>query len=336
MKISDLDFELPEELIAKFPSLEREDARLLVLKRHNNEIIHTGFSEIVNYLESGDMLILNNTKVMPVRLCGKKPGGGRMEFILVRRLNGDIWEVMRRGSYTGRVQVSPELTVEFMDKKRARLIFSGILEDILSEAGMMPLPPYIKRKPIREDHEWYQTVYAEVPGSIAAPTAGLHFTRRLLNEIISKGVLIRKITLHVGPGTFRLIRTDNLDEHKMEEEFFEIPVDLFDEISMVKKRGKKVVAVGTTTTRALEGYASGRVISLNVNGTIRGYTDIFIYPGYRFNVIDGLVTNFHLPRSTPLLLVSAFSDIMAVKRAYMEAIERRYRFFSYGDAMLII
>ncbi len=336
MKISELDFELPKKLIAKVPSPEREDARLLVLRRYDNEIIHTRFSEIVNYLESGDMLVLNNTKVMPVRLCGKEPGGKRIEFILSRRLDGDIWEVIRRGSYTGRVQVSPELTVEFIDKTRARLICKGVFEDILLKNGMMPLPPYIKREPIREDHEWYQTVYAEVPGSIAAPTAGLHFTRRLLDKIMSKGILIKKVTLHVGPGTFRLIRTDNPEEHRMEEEFFEIPMDLFDEISIVKKRGNKVIAVGTTTTRALEGYASGKVKSLDVNGAIRGYTDIFIYPGYRFSVIDGLVTNFHLPRSTPLLLVSSFSDIMAVKRAYMEAIERRYRFFSYGDAMLII
>jgi len=334
MKLKEFDFDLPEELIAQRPE-ERGHSRLLVLKR-DGQIFHRSFSQIVEFLNEGDMLILNNTKVLPVRLEGRKPTGGRIEVLLVSPLYEDIWRVLTRGNYKGIVRVSEDLELELLGNERARLYCKGDLQEVLLRRGQMPLPPYIKRRPLPEDKIWYQTIYAEIPGSVAAPTAGLHFNEEILMGLSQKGILIRKLTLHVGPGTFRPVRTEDIEDHKMEEEIFEIPVSLFNEIRKVKEAGGRVIATGTTTTRALEGYATGRYMTLSVNGQIKGSTDIFIYPGYEFKIVDGLITNFHLPRSTPLLLVSAFAGVENLKRAYKEAIAMGYRFFSYGDAMLII
>jgi len=334
MKLKEFDFELPRELIAQRPE-DRGSSRLLVLKR-DGQVLHRNFSQIVEFLNEGDMLILNNTKVLPVRLEGRKSTGGRIEVLLVSPAQEGIWRVLTRENYKGIVRVSEDLELEIMGNEMARLHVKGDLQEVLWRRGQMPLPPYIKRKPLPEDKTWYQTIYAEIPGSVAAPTAGLHFNEEILKGLSEKGVLIRKLTLHVGPGTFRLIRTEDIEDHKMEEEFFEIPVSLFDELRELKERGGRVIATGTTTTRALEGYASGRYMTLSVNGQLKGSTDIFIYPGYEFKIIDGLITNFHLPRSTPLLLASAFAGIENLQKAYKEAISMGYRFFSYGDAMLII
>ncbi len=335
MTLREFDFELPSGLIAQRPLEKRGLSRLLVLKR-DGTILHSKFSEIGEFINPGDMLVLNNTKVLPVRLEGRKPTGGRIELLLVRPLEDGCWLILTRHDYKGIITVSEELRIELLGGGRARLIYSGDLNEILWNKGQMPLPPYIKRRPLPEDKEWYQTTYAEVPGSIAAPTAGLHFTEEILDGLQRKGILIRKITLHVGPGTFRPVRTETIREHKMEEEIFEIPSSLFEEIRQVKARGRRVISTGTTTTRALEGYASGRYRELSCNGILKGSTDIFIYPGYEFKVIDGLITNFHLPRSTPLILTSALAGADNLRRAYKEAITMGYRFFSYGDAMLII
>ncbi|MCX7794601.1 MAG: tRNA preQ1(34) S-adenosylmethionine ribosyltransferase-isomerase QueA [Thermodesulfovibrionales bacterium] len=335
MKISELDFELPESLIAQRPLEKRGFSRLLVLKK-DGTIRHSNFSNITEFLAPGDMLIINNTKVLPVRLEGRKPTGGRIDLLLVEPLQDGYWRVLTKSNYRGTVTVSEELKIELLDRDRGRLIFNGDLNEILLAVGHMPLPPYIKRKPLPEDREWYQTVYAEVPGSVAAPTAGLHFTEEIIDNLKKKGILIRKLTLHVGPGTFRLIRTEDIEKHRMESEVFEIPFSLINEIEEVKKSGRRIIATGTTTTRALEGYASKRYMEIHLNGTLKGTTDLFIYPGYEFKIIDGLITNFHLPRSTPLLLVAALCGVENLKRAYREAIAMGYRFFSYGDAMLII
>jgi S-adenosylmethionine:tRNA ribosyltransferase-isomerase len=334
MKLKEFDFELPRELIAQRPE-DRGSSRLLVLKR-DGQVLHRNFSQIVEFLNEGDMLILNNTKVLPVRLEGRKSTGGRIEVLLISPAQEGIWRVLTRENYKGIVKVSEDLELEIIGNEMARLHVKGDLQEVLWRRGQMPLPPYIKRKPLPEDKIWYQTIYAEIPGSVAAPTAGLHFNEEILKGLSEKGVLIRKLTLHVGPGTFRLIRTEDIEDHKMEEEFFEIPLSLFDEIRELKERGGRVIATGTTTTRALEGYASGRYMTLSVNGQLKGSTDIFIYPGYEFKIIDGLITNFHLPRSTPLLLASAFAGIENLQKAYKEALSMGYRFFSYGDAMLII
>lgn len=326
MRLNEFDFELSHALIAQRPPEKRGLSRLLVLKK-DGQILHRNFSDIGEFLFPGDMLIINNTKVLPVRLEARKPTGGKIEILLVEPLGDNLWRLLRKGNYKGIVTVSEDLRIELLDKNRGRLIFHGDLNEILLKTGKMPLPPYIKREPVPEDKEWYQTVYAEVPGSIAAPTAGLHFTKELLESLELKGILIRKLTLHVGPGTFNLITTEDVRDHRMEEEVFEIPSALIDEIKEIKKSGGRVIATGTTTTRALEGYASGKYREIHHDGTLRGITDIFIYPGYEFKLVDGLITNFHLPRSTPLLLASAFAGVENLKRAYREAIAMGYRFF---------
>ncbi len=335
MRLSEFHFELPSHLIAQRPPEKRGLSRLLVLKR-DGTILHRMFSDIVDLLSEGDMLVINNTKVLPVRLQGRKKTGGKVEILLVGRRDDGLWRVLTKQNYRGIVDISPELSIELIDSETARLIYDGDLNEILWKIGKMPLPPYIKREPLPEDREWYQTVYAEVPGSVAAPTAGLHFTEEILEKLKEKGVLLRKITLHVGPGTFRPIKTEHIEEHRMEEEVFEIPVDLMEEIREVRSKGKRVIATGTTTTRTLEGYASQRYHLLSSGDSIKALTDIFIYPGYEFKVIDGLITNLHLPCSTPLILAAAFAGLENLKKAYREAIAMGYRFFSYGDAMLII
>ncbi|MCX7988088.1 MAG: tRNA preQ1(34) S-adenosylmethionine ribosyltransferase-isomerase QueA [Thermodesulfovibrio sp.] len=343
MKLIDLEYTLPTELIAQQPLKERDKARMLVLHKHSGKVEHRIFFEIVEYLNSGDILIINNTKVIPARLIGKKATGGKIEILLVKEKqegNNTIWEIMTKGNYEGKIIIDDRELLIRKNSDGKEIIFlnmdSNSVKSFIHEKGFMPLPPYIKRKPDKTDKEDYQTVYAKQNGSIAAPTAGLHFTEKLIEKIIQKGVLVREITLHVGIGTFKMIK-DDLEKHKMDSEYFEIDKKVLDDIYKAKKLGNKVFSVGTTSTRALEGWASGIFTDMGSNNDkIRGMTDIFIYPGYEFKIVDALITNFHLPRSTPLALIYAFCDSHKVKKAYEEAIQKKYRFFSYGDAMLII
>ncbi len=357
MKVADFDFFLPKDLIAKRPLEKRDSSRLLVLLR-DGMIEHKSFSDLPSYLEKGDMLLINNTKVFPARLTGFKQNGEMIEILLVRKKRDNVWEVLSRGSFTGTLRISEELWLELYNGDTARLKYSGDFTDIIWKHGNMPLPPYIRRLPDELDKESYQTVFAIEEGSIAAPTAGLHFTGRLLKEITSKGVIIKELTLHIGTGTFKLIRTKNVNDHSMEAEYFEIDKGLISEIKEIKASGRRIISVGTTTTRAIEGYLSNRFneekrrngdkenlkdreiekrsFTVSAGHRVTGSTDLFIYPGYKFRVVDSLVTNFHLPRSTPLMLASAMCGWEKLIKAYKEAIAREYRFLSYGDAMLIL
>ena len=335
MKITDFDFLLPEDLIANRPLEERTSSRLLVLHR-DGTAEHKRFSDLLSYLEKGDMLILNNTKVFPARLTGFKRNGGKVEILLIRDNGDNIWEILSKGKFTGRLKISDELQADVRNGQTAHFHYSGHFNDIVWKYGGMPLPPYIRRLPDESDKLTYQTVFAKEEGSIAAPTAGLHFDEHLLDEISVRGISVGELTLHVGVGTFRPIRTEYVEEHSMDTEYFEMNRELISAIRETRASGRKVIAVGTTTARALEGYASGHSSTVSENGRLRGKTDIFIYPGYSFNVIDSLITNFHLPRSTPLILASALAGWKNLVNAYREAIARKYRFLSYGDAMLIL
>ncbi|MDI6801868.1 MAG: tRNA preQ1(34) S-adenosylmethionine ribosyltransferase-isomerase QueA [Thermodesulfovibrionales bacterium] len=345
LKTADFDFFLPENMVASRPAEKRDHSRLLMLSR-NGSMEHKRFHDIVDYLNSGDMLLLNETKVFPARLIGTKPSGGKIDILLVREIENEAWEIMCRGNYTGMITIGDSIRAEIWaeEKKKSEvkkfLRFRNIeyseIKDILWRLGHMPLPPYIRRKPDNEDKQRYQTVYARNEGSIAAPTAGLHFTEELLMKIKDKGVLVKTLTLHVGTGTFKPVKTEYLKTHLMDTEYFEIKSSLIDEMRQVKEAGNRVITVGTTATRAVEGYLSGHCSVVNNNGSICGYTDVFIYPEYKFKVLDGLLTNFHLPRSTPLMLASAFCGLENILNAYEEAIAMGYRFFSYGDAMLIL
>lgn len=338
MKVADFDFFLPKSLIAQKPLKERDSSRLLVLHR-DGMIEHRRFSDLPLYLESGDMLLINNTKVFPARLTGFKQTGGRLEILLIRENKKDVWEVLSKERFTGRLKITEELDAELYDGKTAHFKYFGDFMSIIWEYGSMPLPPYIRRRPDESDKETYQTVYAKEQGSIAAPTAGIHFTDRLLKELTLKGITIRELTLHVGIGTFRPIKTENVEKHSMDPEYFAVERELISAIERTKSSGKKIISVGTTTTRAIEGYFSSQwtmVKEKGLNGSVKGYTDIFIYPGYKFKAVNSLITNFHLPKSTPLMLTSAICGWEKLIKAYKEAIARGYRFFSYGDAMLIL
>ena len=341
MNLKDFYYFLPEELIAQEPIKKREESRLLIMKKNTRGMEHKYFKDIVNYLEKGDCLVLNDTKVIPARLYGVKQNtGGKMEFVLLKKVGQDNWEVMvkpGRRAKKGAMFVfgNNEMTAEVIEEveggnRIVKFEYDGVFQNVLDRVGVMPLPPYIKKQLI--DKERYQTVYARNDGSAAAPTAGLHFTNELLERLKKKGISITYVTLHVGLGTFRPVKVDVIEEHKMHAEYFEISQDTCDIINTVKEQGKKVVAVGTTACRVLETVSddNGKVSPTN------GWTDIFIYPGYKFKIIDALITNFHLPESTLLMLVSAFAGGEYVMRAYGEAIEQKYRFFSFGDAMLII
>jgi S-adenosylmethionine:tRNA ribosyltransferase-isomerase len=348
MKAADFDFHLPEGLIAKKPSDKRDLSRLLVFHK-NGKIEHRIFGNLPDYLNEGDLLLLNNTKVFPARLTGIKPTGERFEFLLVKEISIDKWEILSRGKYRGEISIAEEFSAD-IENETARFSYSGDFMGNVWRYGDMPLPPYIKRKPEPADREWYQTVYAEKEGSIAAPTAGMHFTGELIDTIKDKGVKVRRLTLHVGIGTFRPIKTGHLSEHSMDAEYFEIGKEIIEDIKKTKASGKRVLSVGTTTTRAIEGYMSGKYSPIHsprrVAGgdpfthspvrLIRGHTNIFIYPGYEFRVVDSLITNFHLPGSTPLMLASAFCGAEKLRGAYSAAVSQKYRFFSYGDAMLIL
>ncbi|RMG73611.1 MAG: tRNA preQ1(34) S-adenosylmethionine ribosyltransferase-isomerase QueA [Nitrospirae bacterium] len=333
MKIEDFDFTLPQHLIATFPVRRRDRSRLFVL-REDGRAEHCYFRDIVHYLREGDLLILNNSKVIPARLRGRKPTGGKLEILLVRPLGGGSFEILSRGRYSGELILEGGLKATVSEGRIVSFDREDI-SDYLWKYGLMPLPPYIKREPLPEDRNWYQTVYAEREGSIAAPTAGLHFSTELLEEIEKRGVKIRYITLHVGIGTFMPVKSERVEDHRMQSESFQLQSSLIDEIREAKARGNRVFAVGTTVTRTVEAVLSGHFVNNSSNGLIQGSTDLFIYPGYEFKAVDVLCTNFHLPRSTPLLLVAAFSGRQRILNAYAEAISKNYRFFSYGDAMLI-
>jgi S-adenosylmethionine:tRNA ribosyltransferase-isomerase len=348
MKTADFEYLLPESLIAHKPPSERTGSRLLVLRR-DGKTEHRHFFDLPSYLDPGDFLIINNTKVFPARLIGTRTDGRLMDILLVRETSPGIWEILSRGNFSGKLKISEDLQADIREGTSAQFQTSGDLMELIWKYGDMPLPPYIRRSPDQSDKLTYQTVYAANEGSIAAPTAGLHFTNRLLDDIVARGVNVRRLTLHVGIGTFRPIRTESLEDHSMEREYFEIPDELIAEIEQAKTMGKRIIAVGTTTTRSLEGYFSGSYnngsaastsatsrVATGGHRSIRGTTDIFIYPGYTFRAVDALITNFHLPRSTPLMLVSAFAGRENILSAYQEAIAKRYRFLSYGDAMLIL
>ncbi len=340
MKVSDFDFYLPEELIAQHPLQNRDEARLMVVDKNSGNIEHKVFRDIAEYLEEGDCLVLNDTRVLPARLFGTKEGsGGKMEFLLLKRTDKDSWETLvkpgRRAQVGARfVFGNGELKAEVvgMGEEGSRIVrfeYEGIFEEVLDRLGQMPLPPYIKEK--LEDKEMYQTVYSKEQGSAAAPTAGLHFTEELLERIEERGVKLAFLTLHVGLGTFRPMKAENIDEHVMHSEYYSLSKENADIINSCKERGKRVIAVGTTSTRTLEtiGGEDNRVREQS------GWTDIFIYPGYRFRIVDALITNFHLPKSTLLMLVSALSSRDIIMKAYEAAVKEKYRFFSFGDAMFI-
>lgn len=341
MKLSDFNYELPEELIAQDPLLKRSDSRLMVLNREKGSIEHRHFRDILEYLNPGDCLVINETKVIPARLMGiKEETGAAIEVLLLKRNDDRVWETLVRPGKKAKPGTiisfgNGLLTGEVVDiveegNRLIRFSYEGIFEEILDRLGQMPLPPYITHR--LEDKNRYQTVYAKNNGSAAAPTAGLHFTEELLQEVEKKGVKIARITLHVGLGTFRPVKVDNILEHHMHSEYYMIDEKAAETINSAKKDGGKIVSVGTTSTRTLETVA-------DENGIIRpssGWTDIFIYPGYKFKIVDRLITNFHLPESTLLMLVSALYDREKILEAYRVAVDEKYRFFSFGDAMLIM
>ena len=340
LKVSDFDYELPKELIAQSPSEKRDESRLLVYHRFTKKTEHRIFRDIVDYLNPGDCLVINDTKVLPARLLGKKEDtGGKMEFVLLRRESEDTWRVLVKPGKRARIGtkfvfgdglLKAEVLSETEEGGRlVRFFYDGVFEEILDKVGVMPLPPYIHKK--LKDPNRYQTVYAKQEGSAAAPTAGLHFTPELLDRLQEKGIVIARITLHVGIGTFRPVKVDNVRDHKMHREVYEVTEAAARQINAAKASGKRAVSVGTTSLRTLESVA-------DENGVVhsgRGETGIFIYPGYRFRIIDALITNFHLPKSTLLMLVSALAGREEMLAVYREAISLRYRFFSFGDAMFI-
>lgn len=340
MKLEEFDYYLPEELIAQVPISKRDESRLMVLDRKEKTITHKVFKNIIDYLEPGDCLVRNNTKVIPARLYGKKETGANVEFVLLNRIEGDIWEsIVRPGN-----KLKPGTKVKFGEgllkaeildimeggTRKVKFYYQGIFNEILDKIGLMPLPPYIHESLKEKDR--YQTVYAKYEGSAAAPTAGLHFTPELLKQIEAKGIKIANVTLHVGIGTFRPVKEENIEDHKMHQEHFYIKKEDSEKINETKKKGKRVIAVGTTSCRVLETIANPDTGMVEPQESDTG---IYIYPGYQFKCIDGLITNFHLPKSTLLMLVSALADREFILKAYNEAVNEKYRFFSFGDAMFI-
>lgn len=343
LTLSDFDYELPDELIAKYPVSGRDGSRMLVLDRKNGNVEHKHFYDFVDCLNEGDVLVLNNTKVIPARLLGKKETGAKIEIFLCRPLENNLWSALIKNSKrlkTGDiVKISDELKVLIKEKKEAKegnipehtveLLYKGTNPDeVLNKFGSIPLPPYMQREATEKDKETYQTVYAKISGSVAAPTAGLHFTEEILNKIEEKGVRICYITLNVGLGTFLPVKCEDINNHKMHTESYVISKETADIIN--NKKGK-LISVGTTTTRCLESAYQkfGKIVEC------KDETDIFIYPPYEFKVTEGLLTNFHLPKSTLLMLISAFSDRETILNTYKTAVDNKYRFFSYGDCMFI-
>ena len=340
MKTSDFTFNLPKELIAQDPLEDRSSSRLMVLDRKTGRTEHRIFRDIKNYLKPGDCLVINDTRVIPARLIGRRENsGGKAEIFLLKRREKDIWETLvrpgkklREGSRVvfGNGELTGEILKVLPDGNRyVRFYYEGIFEEVLDRLGQMPLPPYITHK--LQDKNRYQTVYARYDGSAAAPTAGLHFTEELLADIEAMGIPVVKVTLHVGLGTFRPVKVENVLEHEMHSEWYHVRQEAADTINRIKEQGGRIISVGTTSTRTLETVTDEK----GVVHAGSGDTNIFIYPGYRFKCIDGLITNFHLPESTLLMLVSALAGREHILAAYREAVEQRYRFFSFGDAMFI-
>lgn len=340
MKTKDFYYDLPEELIAQDPLEKREMSKLMVLNKETGEIEHRVFKDIIDYLKEGDCLVLNDTKVLPARLYGTRVNtGGNVEILLLKRIDRDIWECLvkpgKKAKIGNKIQFGDgKLVGEIVDviedgNRLIKFTYEGIFEEILDEIGTMPLPPYITHK--LKDKNRYQTVYAMNNGSAAAPTAGLHFTKELLKEIEEKGIKIVKVTLHVGLGTFRPVKVDDVTNHHMHSEYYEVTEEAANTINTIKKNGGRIICVGTTSCRTIESAAdeNGIVLPKKEN------TDIFIYPGYKFKVLDCLITNFHLPESTLLMLVSALATKEHIMNAYNKAIDNKYRFFSFGDAMFI-
>ncbi|HHV65830.1 MAG TPA: tRNA preQ1(34) S-adenosylmethionine ribosyltransferase-isomerase QueA [Peptococcaceae bacterium] len=343
MKLEDFDYFLPPELIAQYPLEPRDSSRLMILNKTTGDISHHIFRDIEKFLNPGDVLVLNKTRVIPARLLGEKKGtGAQIEVLLLKRINNCSWEVLIKPGK--RLKVGQEvmfgggfLTGKLKDilangNRIMEFEFEGLFEEVLDSLGKMPLPPYIHAD--LQDKERYQTVYAKESGSAAAPTAGLHFTKELLQKIENKGVEILEILLHVGLGTFRPVKTEDITEHQMHSEYFRLDQVTADRINRAKKEGRRVIAVGTTVVRTLESAANLSNNPMELTA-FEGWTDIFIYPGYQFKVIDALITNFHIPRSTLIMLVSAFAGRELILKAYAEAIREKYRFYSFGDCMLI-
>jgi len=340
MKVSDFYYDLPEELIAQEPIPDRQMSRLLVLDKNTGSMEHRIFKDILEYINEGDCLVLNDTRVIPARLLGEKEGtGGKIEFVLLKKMENDVWEVIlkpgkrakpgSRFAFGDGALKAEVLQIVEEGNRLVRFEYDGVFEEVLDRVGIVPLPPYVTKR--LEDSERYQTVYSKHKGSAAAPTAGLHFTKELLKEIENKGVDIAYVTLHVGLGTFRPVKVEVIEEHKMHSEYYSINEEDCRKINTAKEKGKRVIAVGTTSCRVLEtvGDENGRVNPKS------GWTDIFIYPGYKFKVVDALITNFHLPESTLIMLVSALAGREKIMEAYKTAVKERYRFFSFGDAMFI-
>ena len=341
MELKEFYYDLPEELIAQVPIKNRDESRLMVLNRKNQTIEHKIFKDIIEYLEPGDCLVRNNTKVIPARLYEKKETGANVEFVLLKNIEGDIWEAMVRPGnklHVGAKVIFGEglLKAEILETlpdgtRKVKFTYEGIFNEILDQIGLMPLPPYIHEE--LKENDRYQTVYARYEGSAAAPTAGLHFTDELFNKLQEKGIQIANVTLHVGIGTFRPVKEKNIEDHHMHTEHYYIKQEDADKINNAKLAGKRVIAVGTTSCRTLETIADEKT---GLVKECEGDTGIYIYPGYKFKCIDGLVTNFHLPESTLLMLVSALAGKDYIMKAYEEAVKEKYRFFSFGDAMLIL
>ncbi len=345
MNINDFDYHLPEELIAQQPADKRDFSRLLVVHRDTGEIEHKHFYDVLDYLNPGDCLVMNNSKVLPARLFGTKAEtGAKVEFLLIKRLHGDVWESMVKPGK----RLKPGDSVIFSEDFKADIIdygddgtrivefkYNGIFMERLEELGKMPLPPYIERESVLSDKDRYQTVYCKEEGSVAAPTAGLHFTEELLEKAKAKGVKLAYVTLHVGIGTFRPVKCENIEDHQMHFEEYEITQENADIINETKAAGGRIISVGTTSTRTMESAAvekDGEYVMEAGSDS----TGIFIYPGYEFKIIDSLITNFHLPKSTLLMLISALYNREDILKVYETAVKEEYRFFSYGDAMIII
>ena len=340
MKTSDFDYYLPQELIAQTPVYPRDTSRMLVFDRENDNVEHKHFYDILDYLKEGDVLVRNNTKVLPARMFAYTPNGGKVEVLLLKRFNLNEWEVLvkpgKKARKGAKLVFNNELSLEVLDtieqagSRRVRFEYQGVFEDIISRIGEMPLPPYITEK--LNDQSRYQTVYAKTQGSAAAPTAGLHFTDELIKKIKDKGVEIVDVLLHVGLGTFRPVKVDDVATHHMHSEYYEISKESAEAINKAKREGRRIIAVGTTSVRTLESASDNDGFVKEVKGD----TDIFIYPPYKFKCVDALITNFHLPKSTLLMLVSSLSTKDKILEIYNTAVSEKYRFFSFGDCMLVL
>lgn len=344
MKLSDFDYQLPKELIAQYPPTERDGSRMMVLDRKKERIQHKRFKDIISYLKDNDTIVFNDSKVIPARLICKRETGGKAEIFLLRRVKENLYEALVRPAsklFSGKRLICQEgkIIAEIVENREpGRLVRFADIVDIerdLKTMGQLPLPPYIKRQPIKSDEDRYQTIYAKRDGSTASPTAGLHFTKDILQRLNQKGVNLTFLTLHISYGTFGPVRVEDIEDHRIHSEFFELSKKTQDLIEKTKRCGGRVTAVGTSTTRVLEQNAN-TILSARTRLPLKGWTNLFIYPPYKFNIVDMLLTNFHLPKSTLLMLVSAFAGREFILKAYKEAINEEYHFFSYGDCMLIL